>query len=408
VEEHSDTQCAFFGESMFSPKAVEPATIVAHGDVVVLCLQSAFLNTIEQWQRDEQAPVVYDIGAGDLTEIGLLGRGSYGTVSMVRVDAKGKSEDGTILALKQFSKAAVWDQGSFDALLLEKEIMLDIKPHPFVLQLHATFQDRDHLYMLTELCQGGELYSLIHHDGKSGGDGGGVSEEWARFYAANVFLALEHLHEQDWIYRDLKPENIMLDSNGYVKLIDMGFAKKLPYTDTNDDGSSTTHTRAFTVCGTPYYFAPEFIMQTGYNAAVDYWSLGVLVFEMLVGYTPFRANDMVNVFKKIVVIRAQDKAVQLPEEFSEFSPDVADLISKLLTGNPAKRLGMLANGTLDIRTHSWFDKYNFDEILSKTMKPPYAPTLESATDRAMFKSMEPTPFDKFELPHDVEDPFEGF
>jgi len=397
-----------FGESMLSESEgdVEPATVVAHGGVVVMCLPESFLKTIKKWRQEGNTSTLYDLELSDLSEVGVLGKGAFGTVLMVRVDGdKNNRNNGKILALKKFSKMTVFEDRSFDSLLLEKEIMLAIKPHPFVLKLRGTFQDDDNLYMLTELCQGGELMSLIHNNAH-----GALSEDWARFYAGNVFLALEHLHEQDWIYRDLKPENVMLDSDGYIKLIDMGFAKKLPFIEVNDDGSSTTHTRAYTVCGTPAYLAPEFIMQTGYNAAVDYWALGVLVFEMMVGCTPFETEDgdLVNLFKNIVLLRSEDKAVELPQEFVDVFPDVADLICRLLTGNPVKRLGMLVNGTLDIRTHSWFKTYNFDDIVSKSVKPPYSPNLKSDTDLTLFKKTEAPQFDKFTLPPGTKDPFIEF
>lgn len=185
-----------------------------------------------------------------------------------------------------------------------------------------------------------------------------------RFYAAEVILALEYLHANEIIYRDLKPENILLDEKGHVKLTDFGFAKRVP-------------TYTYTVCGTPDYLAPEIIRSNGYTRAVDWWSLGVLIFEMLVGKPPFEDKNPVNLYEKILECR-----IDWPDDIN---PVLKDLLLGLLTPDVEKRYGATANdGDRDIKRHPWFETIDFDLAFQRQLVPPYIPSVKDDGDSACF------------------------
>ena len=196
----------------------------------------------------------------DLEQLSTLGEGTFGRVKLVR------APDGRAFALKLQQKQAIVENGQCSNIMNEKNVMAALQ-HPFILRLEATFQDRDVLYMLLELVPGGELFTLLTTN-----EEGILGEAHARFYAAGVIDAFRYSHGKNILYRDLKPENLLIDKWGYIKVVDFGFGKVVP-------------DRTFTLCGTPDYFAPETVTGKGYDKSVDYWALGVLIYEML--YLPF-------------------------------------------------------------------------------------------------------------------------
>jgi hypothetical protein len=199
-----------------------------------------------------------DITLDSLREVGTLGVGTFSRVKMVQI--KGTNET---YALKMMKKTVIEARKQKEHVMNEKNIMLEMTGHPFLLQLRATFKDETYLYMVLELCQGGELFLRLLEEQT-------LSEESTRFYTGNIVLALEALHAKNNIYRDLKPENILLDTMGYVKIGDFGFAKKV-------------QDRTFTRCGTPEYVSPEMLGRAGHNKGTDYWSLGIFLYECLHG-----------------------------------------------------------------------------------------------------------------------------
>lgn len=257
----------------------------------------------------------------------------FGTVRLARRRKAGANE-GQLLALKIVRKAAVikWKQTA--AVMEEKKMLLLAGEHPFVLQLRATFQDSAHLYFLTELIQGGELF--LH---QSQQEGQVFSESDALFYAACVESVLEFLHAKQIVYRDIKPENMMLHKSGYLTVVDFGFARSFA-----DSG------KCFTLCGTPEYLAPEVILATGYTTSADIWAAGVLLFEMMVGYSPFAPDNpsQVKLCKRIVgtpVVRPNDAGL---------SDAAWNLIRGMLEREVSERLGCLAGGHSDIKAHRWW------------------------------------------------------
>jgi protein kinase A len=183
--------------------------------------------------------------------------------------------------------------------------------HPFILKLYSTFSDSNCIYFLLELVQGGELFSIIH------GSGGCLNSDFARFYAACITSGLAHLHDKKICYRDLKPENVLIDKEGYCKIVDFGFAKIVKDV-------------TFTLCGTPEYLSPELVIGKGHHKGVDYWALGILIYEMLCGYSPFqdpKNQDQVAICKNILRMK-----VEFPSYMVD--SDAKDLILKLLTKDP--------------------------------------------------------------------------
>lgn len=228
------------------------------------CLSSIRGCAANGWHTDGAFDILRqaNINLSDLDHIGTLGVGTFSRVKMVRI--KGTSET---YALKIMKKTVIEMRKQKEHVMNEKHIMQEMSGHPFLLQLKTTFKDSVYLYMLLELCQGGELFLRLLEEQT-------LSEEATRFYAGNIVLALEALHAKDNIYRDLKPENILLDTMGYVKIGDFGFAKKVA-------------DRTFTRCGTPEYVSPEMLGRAGHNKGTDYWSLGIFLYECLHGYGPF-------------------------------------------------------------------------------------------------------------------------
>jgi serine/threonine protein kinase len=194
-----------------------------------------------------------------------LGQGTFANVRLVL-----HKDTNTYYALKAMRKADLIAHKLQSNVIAEKKIMLACDC-PFIVKLYRAFQDTDHLYMLLEYIEGGELFNVIHVPGRDG-----LTNSQAKFYAAGVAIALAYLHSKEIAYRDLKPENIIMDRNGYPKVTDFGFAKLLR------NGNKT-----YTLCGTPEYIAPEVVIGSGHSMAVDHWGLGILIFEMQTGYTPF-------------------------------------------------------------------------------------------------------------------------
>eukprot|EP00003_Mantamonas_plastica_P018723 TRINITY_DN3056_c1_g1_i3.p1 TRINITY_DN3056_c1_g1~~TRINITY_DN3056_c1_g1_i3.p1 ORF type:complete len:236 (+),score=40.06 TRINITY_DN3056_c1_g1_i3:209-916(+) len=202
--------------------------------------------------------------------------------------------------------------------------------------------------MLLDYICGGELFTHLRRAGR-------FSNDVTRFYASEIVLAMEYLHDQSIIYRDLKPENLLLSKTGHIKITDFGFAKKVV-------------DRTWTLCGTPEYLAPEIIQSKGHNKAVDWWALGILIFEMLAGYPPFYDDNPFGIYEKILANR-----IHFP---SHFEAHAKDIIKRFLTPDRTKRLGNLKNGAHDVKRHRWFRSVNFEELLECRVEAPIIPYVE--------------------------------
>uniref|UniRef100_A0A7S2VEX2 cGMP-dependent protein kinase n=1 Tax=Entomoneis paludosa TaxID=265537 RepID=A0A7S2VEX2_9STRA len=294
----------------------------------------------------------------DLVKFRILGVGTFGKVWLVS-----HKRTGTPYALKQLSKREIIGHHQVEGVIREKNIMASLD-HPFVVNLVSTFQDDRFLYMLIELVQGGELFSVIHTETRDGIPNGN-----SRFYAACILESLSHLHHRGICYRDLKPENILIDQRGYCVLVDLGFAKIVV-------------DKTYTLCGTPEYLAPEIILSKGHDKGVDYWAFGVLIYEMLVGRSPFYSygTDQVSLFKRIVQVKYSFPHGGMVHDMAQ------DLIQRLIVRRQANRLGCLSRGDMDVRDHMWFSIIDVDKLLKKHIPPPWIPRIKDPLDATHFDS----------------------
>ncbi|GAA6001819.1 hypothetical protein JCM10207_002335 [Rhodosporidiobolus poonsookiae] len=288
----------------------------------------------------------------DFTFIRTLGTGSFGRVHLVRSQHNSRS-----YAIKVLSKERVVKMKQVEHTNSERE-MLERVRHPFLVNLWGTFKDSKNLYMVMDFVAGGELFSLLRKSQR-------FPDPVAKFFAAEVALALDYLHSLDIIYRDLKPENILLGADGHVKITDFGFAKHVPDI-------------TWTLCGTPDYLAPEIVQSRGYNKSVDWYALGVLMFEMLAGYPPFFTEDSnpMRLYEKIIAGKIRYPAY--------FTPEAKDLLKSLLTNDITKRFGNLANGSRDIFSHVWFQEVDWERLYRKEIPAPYVPKVEGDWDASNF------------------------
>ncbi|THH28702.1 hypothetical protein EUX98_g5480 [Antrodiella citrinella] len=291
----------------------------------------------------------------DFELVTVIGKGSFGKVMQVR-----KRDTSRIYALKTIRKQNIVDRGEITHTLAERFVLAQVN-NPFIVPLKFSFQSEQKLYLVLAFVNGGELFHHLQREQR-------FNEERSRFYSAELLLALEHLHELDVVYRDLKPENILLDYTGHIALCDFGLCKL------NMKDSDKTNT----FCGTPEYLAPEILYGEGYNKVIDWWTLGVLLYEMLSGLPPYYDENTDIMYKKIL---------QDPLVFGEdISPAAQSILTGLLTRDPAKRLGV--NGADEIKKHPFFAKnLDFDKLLKKKIQPPFKPSVSSPVDVSNFDTV---------------------
>lgn len=287
-----------------------------------------------------------------------LGTGSFGRVRFAK-----HSETGFVCAIKMLKKVEVVRLQQIEHMLAEKEILAEIsgglsdaiKPHPFIVNLIATFQDKKFLYMVLEYVNGGEFFTHLRKAGR-------LEDAFAKFYSASVVEIFAHLHSANIIYRDLKPENLLLDSKGFLKITDFGFAKKVLF-------------KTYTLCGTPEYIAPEVLLNKGHGKGVDWWTLGILMYEMLAGQPPFVDDDPMGIYQQILAGK-----LNFPRYFLRNSKG---LIKKLLQPDLTKRYGCLKNGQADIKKHKWFAGFNFEDLVARKLAPPIQPKKQDGSGAAL-------------------------
>ncbi|CAJ2510182.1 Uu.00g060820.m01.CDS01 [Anthostomella pinea] len=305
---------------------------------------------------------------GDFDLLRTLGTGSFGRVHLVQ-----SKHNQRYYAVKVLKKAQVVKMKQVEHTNDERRMLGEVK-HPFLITLWGTFQDSRNLYMVMDFVEGGELFSLLRKSGR-------FPNPVAKFYAAEVTLALEYLHSKDIIYRDLKPENLLLDRHGHLKITDFGFAKRVP-------------DKTWTLCGTPDYLAPEVVSNKGYNKSVDWWSLGILIYEMLCGYTPFwDSGSPMKIYENILRGKVKYPAY--------VHPDAQDLLERLITPDLTKRLGNLYGGPQDVKSHPWFAEVTWDRLSRKDIDAPYTPPVKAGAGDASQFDRYPEETEKYGVPgHD--------
>ncbi|XP_029706956.1 ribosomal protein S6 kinase beta-2-like isoform X4 [Takifugu rubripes] len=295
---------------------------------------------------------------------------------------------GKIFAMKVLKKAKVVCNAKDTAHTRAEREILETVRHPFIVDLLYAFQTGGKLYLILEYLSGGEVFMQLEKEGI-------FMEDTACFYLGEITLALGHLHSNGIIYRDLKPENIMLNHEGHIKLTDFGLCKESIH-----DGT-VTHT----FCGTIEYMAPEILTRLGHNRAVDWWSLGALMYDMMTGSPPFTAENRKKTIDKILKCK-----LNLPPYLTI---DARDLIKKLLKKSPSQRLGSSKGDCADIQKHPFFRHISWDDLLNKRVEPPYKPQLQSDEDVSQFDTRFTiqTPVDSPDdttLSHSAELAFAGF
>ncbi|GKY97785.1 hypothetical protein MPSEU_000736700 [Mayamaea pseudoterrestris] len=319
------------------------------------CLDSKMLGQPHASLLDSL--IARQIPMNELNKHTILGSGTFGQVWLVsRVKSSGERQP---YALKVQSKYELVDSGQARAVVEEKNIMAGLHS-PFLISLVTTYKDVNCVYMLMELVQGGELYSVMVNGG------GGMHEDKAKFYIAGIAEGLLYMHRRGVVYRDLKPENVLISNAGYPVIIDFGFAKRV-------------RNKTYTLCGTPLYLAPEVILNRGHNWSADHWSLGVLIYEMLVGHTPFYRSgmDQSELFKSIVRSK-----FHIPRRCSQ---GAAEIISGLLIKDPSMRLGSLAGGESDILNSTFLGVIDMVKLRKHTIKPPQVPIIRDPLDASNFE-----------------------
>ena len=286
----------------------------------------------------------------DFKQLKILGQGSFGKVVLVKNENNNK-----LYAMKILDKKYIVKKNQVSHTQTERAMLEKLK-HPFIVRLNYAFQDSKRLYFLTEFLQGGELFFHLRRNS-------GYKEKAVRFYMCQILLALEYMHNNNYIYRDLKPENILIDKEGNIKLTDFGLSKIMP-----PDEKTT-----YTMCGTAEYLAPEILFGKGYDKTCDWFSFGVVLFEMFCGYHPFKSKG-----QKI------DPNIYLRKTYipDKVGKTARDLIEKLFVSNPKKRLGYKSSD--EVKNHPFFKGIDFDKVLRKEYKPPFIPKLKDDTDLRYF------------------------
>uniref|UniRef100_A0A7N6A3M6 protein kinase C n=1 Tax=Anabas testudineus TaxID=64144 RepID=A0A7N6A3M6_ANATE len=291
----------------------------------------------------------------DFKCVAVLGRGHFGKVLLAEYKSTGE-----MFAIKALKKGDIVARDEVDSLMCEKRIFETVNcvRHPFLVNLFACFQTQEHVCFVMEYAAGGDLMMHIHADV--------FSEPRAVFYAACVVLGLQFLHDHKIVYRDLKLDNLLLDTEGYVKIADFGLCKEgMGFRD-----------RTSTFCGTPEFLAPEVLTETSYTRAVDWWGLGVLIFEMLVGESPFPGDDEEEVFDSIV-----NDEVRYPQFLST---EAISIMRRLLRRSPERRLGAGERDAEEVKKHLFFRNVDWNGLLAKKVKPPFVPTIQDANDVSNF------------------------
>lgn len=374
----------------------------------------------------EQLPVETVMKFGDFELMQTLGTGTFARVWLCRFKTRTPHQDHQVYALKVLRKVDVVKLKQVEHVRNERTVLAAVAGHPFITQLLATFSDAHSLYMLMEYTPGGELFSYLRRARR-------FPPSTVQFYAAEITLILGYLHDvQHVAYRDLKPENILLDADGHLKLVDFGFAKYLPpgtaqstpAPPTQPNGDSTqsspppapsssllaahlytqprpdtttitapTPSVTYTLCGTPEYLAPEVIRNTGHTTAVDWWALGILVYEMLIGQPPFWDPNPMRIYEQIVqghirfpvahngggssTSHSHRSSLHVPRPAREF-------ILALCKTDPSMRLGHILGGSKRVMAHPFFDGVNWDELYRKRKRGPIIPRVEWAGDAGNF------------------------
>jgi len=294
----------------------------------------------------------------ELQRVGLLGCGGFGAVELWE-----HKTTGCTYAMKGVSLGYVVKTGMQESLMQEKFVLCLSSGSRFVVGFHTTFAGAQTAYFLMEACLGGELYSTYNRKGLH------KSEAHARFYVANIALALQHLHGRRIVCRGIKPEDCVLDTKGYLKIVDMGLAKFVVQ-------------KTYTTCGTPDYFAPEVIASTGHGVGYDWWALGILAFELIAGKPPFEAPYPMRIYSQVMKGIGQ---VEFPAHLPRSGP-CGSFVVALLERAVERRLPLRAGGFRGLQEHAFFTSLNWAALSEGRLEAPYLPTVKGPKDIGNFSA----------------------
>jgi protein-serine/threonine kinase len=298
-----------------------------------------------------------NVSLNDFQLLKVLGKGSYGKVVLVK--KTGREDDDKVYAMKMLRKEHLISRNQVEHTKTERQVLESIS-HPFIVHLHYAFQTPKKLHLVLEYCPGGELFFHLSRAGR-------FSEERCKFYASEICLAISHLHSYRIIYRDLKPENLLLDSEGHLKLTDFGLSKQ----GVEDNFSATTQ------CGTPEYLAPEILRRRGHGRAVDWYSLGALMFEMLTGLPPYYSKDRAKLFARI-----ERGTLEYPSYISSIAKA---LLCNLLCRDPQRRLGGGPSDGEEVKQDTFFSGVDWQAVFDRRVQPPFKPSVSRESDVKYFE-----------------------
>ena len=330
------------------------------------------LEEIQEKERINLRRKLEKMSVNNYESLSIIGRGAFGEVHVCR-----DKKSGEIVAIKKIKKDVITIKNQIKHILDEQDFLSKVNS-PWIVKLKASFQEGDYLYLVMEYLPGGDLMGLfIARDI--------LTEEEARFYICEMILAIESIHDLNCIHRDIKPDNVLIGKDGHIKLTDFGLAKvsdkifKEDIIDYRFDENKSSHKRNYSCVGTAYYVAPEVILKKGYKQEIDWWSLGVILFEMVAGYAPFCSKNTQDVCYKVAHF---EKYLKFPSK-CKASKECKDLINKLVNSSEI-RLGK--NGSAEIKAHPFFKGINWQKI--KEMKPPFIPQIKNDYDVKYFDNFE--------------------
>ncbi|XP_075089804.1 serine/threonine-protein kinase 38-like isoform X1 [Nicotiana tabacum] len=358
--------------------------------------QNNLLKFLEKKETEYMRLQRHKMGADDFELLTMIGKGAFGEVRICR-----EKTTGQVYAMKKLKKSEMLRRGQVEHVKAERNLLAEVDSDCIV-KLYYSFQDDDYLYLVMEYLPGGDMMTLLMRKDI-------LTEDEARFYVAETVLAIESIHKHNYIHRDIKPDNLLLDRYGHLKLSDFGLCKPLDCStleekdfsagDSANGGSRSDsppapkrtqqeqlehwqknrRMLAYSTVGTPDYIAPEVLLKKGYGMECDWWSLGAIMYEMLVGYPPFYSDDPMSTCRKIVNWKNH---LKFPEE-AKLSPEAKDIISRLLC-NVTERLG--SNGADEIKVHSWFKGIDWDRIYQ--MEAAFIPEVNDELDTQNFEKFE--------------------
>ncbi|XP_020095909.1 serine/threonine-protein kinase tricorner-like isoform X2 [Ananas comosus] len=367
--------------------------------------QNNILKHLEKKETEYMRLQRHKMGVDDFELLTIIGRGAFGEVRLCRERATGN-----VYAMKKLKKSEMLRRGQVEHVKAERNLLAEVDS-AYIVKLYCSFQDAEFLYLIMEYLPGGDMMTLLMRKDT-------LTEDEARFYVAETVLAIESIHKHNYIHRDIKPDNLLLDCKGHMKLSDFGLCKPLDsssFPDLNEpeysagknikpsqEGDKRLSTSsaprrtqqeqllhwqknrrmlAYSTVGTPDYIAPEVLLKKGYGMECDWWSLGAIMYEMLVGYPPFYSEDPMSTCRKIVNWRNH---LKFPEE-AKLSPEAKDLISRLLC-NVEQRLG--TKGAHEIKAHPWFNGTQWDKLYQ--MEAAFKPEVTGELDTQNFEKFEET------------------